>query len=202
MFCLQSRSYIMLFWLFIFLTMVITVTPTYAVNQANQQTVDIKAKYLLLDENKGISTYKGKVLFTKDTLTIQADTVTLYYDGKKLIKAVILGSPADVQHEPDNEANVHSQANKMEYFIDQDKLTLKGRAFVDQGSRRFSGEHIEYDTRQRIITAAGNQSSIANAETSNKSPENKRIHVIIGPDEDTDEAENIKNNAEITSDEE
>lgn len=204
MYCLQNKFYLNLFWLLTFLLLSICVNPAHAAKQskAKQQTLDIKANYLLLDENKGISTYKGKVIFTKDTLVIKADTVTLYYVGKKLTKALILGSPADVQHEPDNEEKVHSQANKMEYFIDQEKLTLKGRAFVDQGSRHFSGEYIEYNTRQGIMTAAGNQNKAINGEASNNSPANNRVHVIIGPDENTEEAENIKNNAAITSVEE
>ncbi|MCW8899060.1 MAG: lipopolysaccharide transport periplasmic protein LptA [Gammaproteobacteria bacterium] len=202
MYCLQNKFYLNLFWLFIFLTLNLCVNPAHA---AKQQTIDIHANYLLLDENKGISIYKGKVLFTKDTLVIKADTVTLYYDGEKLTKAEILGSPADVRHEPDNEEKVHSQANKMEYFIAEEKLTLKGRAFVDQGARHFSGEYIEYDTRQRIITAAGEQNKVTTAETLNNSPTNNRVHVIIGPTEDAANAvdtENVEKNNAQTSDKE
>jgi len=185
MYCLQNRFYLILFGVLILLTLSLCVNPAYAAKQskAKQHTIDIQANYLLLDEQKGISIYKGKVLFTKDTLVIKADTVTLYYDGEKLTKAEILGSPADVRHEPDNEDKVHSQANEMEYFVAEEKLTLKEQAFVDQGSRHFSGEYIEYDTRQRIITAAGKQSQAVNGEASTSSPTNNRVHVIIGPTE-------------------
>ena len=184
MFCLQNK-FLVLFALLI----IISSSPTYA---ANQQVIDIKAQYLLLDENKGISKYKGKVLFTKDTLIIKADTVTLYYKDNKLTKAFITGSPADVQHQPDNEAKVHSQAKIMEFFVSEDRLILKGQAFVNQGNRHFSGEYIEYDTRQRIITAAGNQNRLLNAENSKNSPSKGRVHVIIGPTDDS--AEDSNNN--------
>ena len=177
MFCLQNK-FLSLFVLLI----IIPSSPTYA---DKQQVIDIKAQYLLLDENKGISKYKGNVLFTKDTLTIKADTVTLYYKDKILTKAFITGSPADVNHQPDNEAKVHSQANIMEFFVSEDRLILKGQAFVDQGNRHFSGEYIEYDTRQRIITAAGNQNRLLNAENAKNSPSKGRVHVIIGPTDDT-----------------
>lgn len=186
MFCLQNKFIRLLSLqakLVIFLT-VVSINFTYAANhnKSKQQTLNIKSQYLLLNEKKGISKYKGNVLFTKNTLTIKADTITLYYDGKKLTKALITGSPADVQHQPDNEAKVHSQANSMEYFITEDQLILKGQAFVIQGDRHFSGEYIEYDTRQRTITAAGEQSSTISKENLKNNQPRARVHVIIGPD--------------------
>ena len=155
-------------------------------SKAIQEPIDIKAQYLLLDENKGISKYKGKVLFTQGTLIIKADAITLYHDGEKLIKALIIGSPADIKHQPENEEKVHSQAKKMQYFVTKQKLILEGDAFIDQGDNHFSGEKIEYDTQKKMVTAAGKKINNNNAQQGidkNKSS-NGRIHVIIGPEED------------------
>jgi LPS export ABC transporter protein LptC/lipopolysaccharide transport protein LptA len=148
------------------------------------QMLDIQAQYLLLDEKKGVSIYKGNVIFKKGTLNIKADSITLYFENEKLTKALITGSPADVQHQPDNEAKVHAQANKLEYIISKEQLLLTGRAFVNQGNRHFSGEHIKYDTRQRSITAAGKSTTMHK----NNSPKG-RVHVII----DSENNENDKN---------
>jgi len=170
----------------------------YTVQAANtkaaQDPIEIKAQYLLIDEANGISKYTGNVLFTKGTLIIKADVVTLYSDGEKLTKAVITGSPADVQHQPVNEEKVHSQANKMQYIVATEQLTLTGRAFVNQGDRHFSGELIEYDTQQRTVRASGNKKpdpaatnlTTQGQNTENqaiKSPSSGRVHVIIGPEE-------------------
>ena len=176
-------------FLLLFVLLITFNNPAYAVKQ---QTLDIKAQYLLLNEAKGVSIYKGNVLLSKDTLTIKADTITLYYKNNKLTKALIIGSPADVQHHPDNEDKVHSQANKMEFFVNEDRLVLKGNAFVDQGNRHFSGEYIEYDTRQRIITAAGAKNKLLNATSKKNSPQKDRVHVIIGPTDSTDKT--VENN--------
>ncbi len=190
MFCLQNKF----FFLFSLLILTIIIRPAFAAN-LNQETIDISAKYLLLDEKNGVSKYKGAVFFKKGTLRIKADTITLYHNGGKLTKALIVGSPADVQHYPDNEAKVHSQAKEMEYFVDEERLTLKGQAFVDQGDRHFSGETIEYDTRQRTITAAGNQNNLIKSE---KTPSKGRVHVIIGPDsKSTEDSANDKNKDQI-----
>lgn len=200
MFCLQNRFFnsALIFLLFLIVSNT-TVAGTSASKPAKKQVIDIKANYLLLDEAKGISKYQGEVVFTKETLIIQADTVELFYTGEKLSRALITGSPADVQHQPDNEDKVHSQAKVMEFFVNEDRLTLKGNAIVDQGNRHFSGEYIEYDTRQRTITAAGKQQNI-NDKTSKDFTNNSlptspagsrtgRVHVIIGPDENTENKE-------------
>lgn len=206
MFYLQSnaltRSIIMLL-LFIFGSSSTFAATPLSTSKSKQQNIDIQANYLLLDEGKGISQYKGNVLFTKDTLSIKADTVTLYYDGEQLTKALIKGSPADVHHQPDNEDKVHSQANIMEFFVTEDRLTLKGSAFVDQGDRHFSGEYIEYDTRQRTLTATGGQQGSDNKkpkdfaknspQTTEANSSSGRVHVIIGPDENNENKENLEN---------
>lgn len=175
MYCLQNKFFSIL----LFLTALIIFSPSYAAKAV----IDIKAQYLLLDENKGVSKYKGNVLFKKDSLTIKADTVTLFHKNKKLDKAIITGSPADVQHQPDNEEQVHSQAENMEFFVHDDRLILKGNAFVIQGNQHFSGEIIEYDTRQRIISASGKKTNINNPESSENNIPTGRVHVIIGPNE-------------------
>lgn len=157
--------------------------------QATQEPIDIKAQYLLIDEGKGISKYTGNVLFTKGTLVIKADVITLYSDGEKLTKAVIVGSPADVEHQPENEEKVHSQASNMQYIVATEQLTLTGRAFVNQGDRHFSGEMIKYNTQQRIVTASGNKKSDLTSPEKNaknlspKYPSDGRVHVIIGPED-------------------
>ena len=177
------------------LSLVLTPVASVAADNPKQQVLDIQARYMLLDESKGISIYKGNVLFKKDTLVIKANSMTVYFIGEKINKVSIVGSPADVRHAPDNEAKVHSQAKEMEYLVNEDKLTLTGQAFVTQGNRHFSGESIEYDTRQRIISAAGNKTTVTNnEETSTDSTTNQRVHVIIGPETDNNDA--ISNGSE------
>lgn len=152
--------------------------------------INIIADYLLFDEIKGLSEYKGNVLFSKETLKIKADSITLNHQNNKVTKGLIQGSPAEILHEPDNEAKVTSQARKMEYFVSQDRLELLGAASVTQGNRHFSGEHIIYDTRQHNITAGAIQSPLESVKSSAPETEpnqvlqqpNGRVHVIIGPE--------------------
>jgi len=182
MFCQRNNFFLQL----IILVFFAGIHHTHAAKQTKteQQTFDITANYLLLDEKKGISKYQGNVYFKKGTLAIKADSVILFYEGNELTKALITGSPADVLHYPDNEARVHSQAKTMEYLVSEERLTLKGQAFVDQGDNHFSGETIEYDTRQRTITAAGKQNTLVNAKNSKNTAPNRRVHVIIGPSDE------------------
>lgn len=198
MFCLQNKHFTIL--LILLTSFFSAIHSIQAATRAEQQTIDIKAQYLLLDDKKGISEYKGNVLFTKDSLIIKADTVILHYTKGKLSKAYITGSPADVQHQPENEAKVHSQANTMEFFVKEDRLVLKGQAFVKQGDRHFSGEYIEYNTQQHTITATGkkenaNKVTGSTSDSINDTPSSNRVHVIIGPKDDN-ESNEIKDKIE------
>ena len=143
------------------------------VHAEKSQTIEIKSQNLTMDKLKGMSHYEGNVLLTKGTLKIKADKITLYHQGQEITKALIFGDPADVTHHPDNEPQVHSQAKRMEYYVKNNQLLLLGDAVVDQGSRHFSGERIEYDTRQRQITAGGKDVN---------NPGDGRVHVILGPE--------------------
>lgn len=183
-------------WLLLFLTLTSFAAGSLA--QSNTQTkpvvkklapkiIDISAKTLLLDEKNGISEYKGNVLFKQNTLRIKADTISLFYKDKKLVKALITGSPADVQQHPDNEPEVHSQAEKMEYYVEENRLVLTGNAFVTQGSRHFSGQHIVYDTRQGTLTAGSKSDSTDVVKNTKNNQPNERVHVIIGPTENDKE---------------
>lgn len=169
------------------LLLALAVSSSYAAGKkqsSKSETVDIKAHYVLLDEKKGLSKYKGDVIFTRNTLVIKADEIILYFINNELNKAFITGSPADVRHLPANEAPVHSQAKSMEFFIAEDRLVLKGSAFVDQGDRHFSGESIEYDTRQQTISASSNANNTINSNSKKNAPPEGRVHVIIGPGKD------------------
>ncbi|MFK5913270.1 MAG: lipopolysaccharide transport periplasmic protein LptA [Woeseiaceae bacterium] len=174
----KNKLLTLLFTLFL----TVYTSPSFATQ--NKDVIDIKSQRLLFDEAKGISQYKGHVVMKKGTLTIKASSITVYYKNKKLSKAIIIGSPANIEQHPDNEKSAYAQANRMEYYVDEERLILKGDASVQQGERFFSGEEVEYDTRQRIILASGkNEGSLENK---NESSSNGRVHVIIGPAKETE----------------
>ncbi len=130
------------------------VSAVYALSGDRQQPIHIDADRMVAEKPKGFSHYIGNVHITQGSLKIDADEVYIYLVDGLLNKLIIIGSPAKLQQIPDNSAEVvYSQALRMEYFASTDQLFLMKDAEVWQGGSRFSGEHIEYDTRNSRISA-------------------------------------------------
>lgn len=135
--------------------------------------LEITADDLLLDNTRQVSRYRGHVVIKHQTMKIQADLVELHHAGQQLSQANIAGRPARVDHQPANEAAVHAEANRIEYYVSQQQLILIGKAKVQQGERSFAGEKIEYDLSNRVIKASS---------TTQDAEQDSRVHVIIGPE--------------------
>ncbi len=141
--------------------------------------IRINAKRLHIDQAKGISRYDGQVQFHRDSLHIEADHMILYYHNDKLQRAIISGKPASVTQTPANETAITAHALQMEYFADSELLRLSGNAVVQQGEKRFSGAVIEYNSREKTVQADGQPAA---ASTADKTAPKRRVHVILGND--------------------
>ena len=158
------------------------------------QVVEVSSDSLLLEENEGVATYEGNVLFKKDNLVIKADSITVYQEAGKISKAIITGNPAMVNHKPKNEAPADAQAEHIEYIAASDLLLLTGNALVTRGTQQFSGEKIKYDANEKTLSASGQKTIVKTQEQKpnqkpelkpeqkpEQKPESGRVHVIIGP---------------------
>ncbi len=141
-----------------------------ALSSDRQQPIHIKADRVTLDERKGVSHYQGNVRLTQGTLTILADTMTVYQVNRQLDHVVIQGNPAHYTQRPDNAtAPIKARAQQMVYRSGQATLTLDGQAHVEQEGSTFSGQHIVYEIDKDQIQARGGKQ------------EKERVHVIIQP---------------------
>ncbi len=153
------------------------VSPAYALEGDRQQPIHIDADRMVAEEPKGYSHYLGNVHITQGSLKIDADEVYIYLVDGLLNKLIIIGRPAKLQQIPDNSTEiVYSQAQRMEYFARTDRLFLMKDAEVWQGGNHFSGEHIEYDTRNSRVSA------------NSEGKESGRIRAVIMPKNTTTNA--------------
>lgn len=171
-----STSYIVS--LIIALYAIIGTSPCYALRSDRDQPIDIQADRVEIKEKEEISEYIGNVHLQQGSLDIKADRVTVYLSNGKLIKILIIGSPAVFQQKPENNKDiVRSSAMHMEYFASKEHLVLKTNATVVQGDNHFSGDFIEYDTLNSTVKA--------NKEKGSES----RVHAIIKPGKSDDQQE-------------
>ncbi len=173
------------------LLLVMPVSPVSALNGDREQPIHINADRMVAEEPKGYSHYIGNVHITQGSLKVDADEVYIYLIDGELDKLVIMGNPAKLQQIPDNSTEVvYSRAKRMEYFANTDRLFLIKDAEVWQGANRFSGEHIEYDTRNSRVSA------------NSKGKESGRIRAVIIPKkkatEETIQAEENTTNETLT----
>lgn len=151
---------------------------TWALPSDREKPIEIEADHAQLDDEKGVTQYKGTAILTQGTLKIEGDIITFYYDDdKQLTKAVAQGKLAKYQQvQKPGEKPVRAQALQMEYHAKSQKIYLLGKGHVWQGGDEFSGDRIEYDITRNVVNASSKP-----VKEGTKPRKGERIHIIIQP---------------------
>ncbi len=155
---------------------------TWGLSSDKDQPIEVEADYAELDDEKGLTIYKGNVIVTQGSMKIKGDTMTVTYNANSdLDTMVVVGKPAHYQQLPDN-SKVPDEAEglRMEYFALKNYIVLMNNALVKQEGLRFSGNRIEYDTERSIVKAKGNASA-GNTDGSKKKDPNARVKITLKP---------------------
>ena len=141
--------------------------------------ISIEADHAQLDDELGITQYRGRAILTQGTLRIDGDIITFYYDkNKQLTKVVAQGKMAKYQQvQKPGEDPVKAEALQMEYHAGGQKIHLLGQGFVWQNGSKFSGNRIEYDIARNIVNANAKPVTVGNKVERTKG----RVHFIIDP---------------------
>lgn len=158
--------------LLVALTLVPAVSA-WALSTDRNQPVRITADRMRADERLGISHYEGDVFLKQGSLEIRSDELTVHLQDGEVTRIIVTGNPARLQQQPDNREMVYSEARRMEYNTQSGELLLIDDARVKQGSNRFSGARIHYDTRNSIVAA--------NRDAADSEREDGRVRAIIEP---------------------
>ncbi len=157
-----------IFWLLLLPAM------SMALPNDQSQPIHIKSDTAEIDDAKGISIYRGKVIIKQGTLHLTADTVTIYNKGKSISRLVAVGNPAHYkQQQKDNESLTHAFGKKIEYLLANERIIITDNARLEQEQNSFAGDRIDYDIKQKIV----------NAYSDNKSSQGKpsRVEMVIQP---------------------
>lgn len=122
------------------------------------QSITIMSDRAERDEQKGTTTYAGNVTMQQGSMRIDADKVVIYNDKNKVTKIVATGTPARYQQKPSaKEGLVVAEADRLEYNIAQETLHLINSAFLKQEGTSLSGKRIDYDVKQSVVKAGGDE---------------------------------------------
>ncbi|MDH5258559.1 MAG: lipopolysaccharide transport periplasmic protein LptA [Gammaproteobacteria bacterium] len=156
---------------FFFLVLTLCYSIVHGLETDKSSPILIEANQVDMAEKSGISTYTGNVKLEQGSIKINADSIVVYTQNKKLQRIIATGSPATFSQKPDNQTDdVHASAQHVEYSSLSGMLILLNNANMQQGSNLFSGNRIEYDTNNDILSAKSSQKN------------NQRVKAVIQPE--------------------
>ena len=170
--------------LLVFLLGLLTANHVQALSTDKDQPIEVEADSAELDDEKGITIYRGNVIVTQGSMRITGDIMTVTYnENSDLDTLVVEGKPAHYRQMPDN-SKVYDEAEalQMDYYALKNYIVLMDNALVKQEGLRFSGNRIEYDTERSIVKAKGKtNTSSGNKDGSDKKDPNARVKIILKP---------------------
>ncbi len=133
----------------------------HALPEDGQQPIHIQADAGSFDPNDGVSVLTGSVQLDQGTLRVRADSVTVSNRDRRLDRIIAEGGPDKPatfrQRLQPGEPFVNAHARRIDYAIAEERLELKGGAFLSQAGREFSGEVIFWDIKAGRVDARSDQ---------------------------------------------
>ena len=131
-------------------------TSAWALSTDKDQPIEIEADSADLDDEKGVTIYRGNVILIQGSVRMTGDTMTVYFTNDELDTLIMEGKPATYRQLPDG-SKVYDEAEalRMEYYELKSLIILIDKASFKQEGLSFSGNRIEYDTENSRIKAKG-----------------------------------------------
>jgi lipopolysaccharide export system protein LptA len=147
-----------------------TVVPLWALESDRDQPMQLEADSLAIDESTGVSLYEGNVTIVQGSLKLWADRLWVYRNQGKTEKVVSEGEPARFSQLPQVGAEeIHGQARRIEFHVDQDEMLLIDNALLEQGGNSFRNDRIVYNRANAQVRAGGSAQG------------KQRVQVVIEP---------------------
>ena len=153
-----------------------------ALSTDSDQPIAIEADQAEHDDAKRVTTYRRNVIIDQGSLHITGDTVTVQFDGQgEVTKITALGVPAHFRQLPDGDTSHRKAwAKRMEYFPEQDLISLLGEARYEKDGSRVQADRLVYDSlnaRFKALTDTAGTSAGSDGETTGKKPERVKIQI-------------------------
>ena len=136
-----------------------------------EKTISIESDSAERNEKTGLTVYSGNVIISQGSILIEADQITLHYQGSKISRIECTGTPASYQQKPQFEgAMLVARAEHIDYLLADDQIILKRNAVLSRNGTIIKGDSIDYDIKKETWKAKGNDLG-----------EQKRIQLVIPP---------------------
>lgn len=121
-----------------------------------QQSIELRAQGFdgSLAED-GDSTFTGNVAITQGTLAIGAARMVITRAKGEVARIRFQGQPATMQQQNDNGALMRAAAEKIDYDVTAEIVTLSGNVVVNQDGNDLRGQNIVYNLKDERLNASG-----------------------------------------------
>lgn len=117
-----------------------------AVPQDAEQPIHIQADRAEIDQTAERVVYSGEVRVEQGTMQVTADEMTVEYKDQKVVRITAVGTPARYQQQLEiDQSVVRADARTIVYHTRDEKLDLRGDAFLIQEGNEIRGDLIKYD---------------------------------------------------------
>lgn len=135
--------------------------PAAALKGDTDQPINIDSGSQSLDMDNNVVVFSDNVLITQGSIKITANKVTITRQEGKKEQIEANGSPVTFQQTLDNGKPVNGKANKVQYDLGAEFLTLIGNAELKQQDSLIKAERITYDVKkQQLKATSGGKSRV------------------------------------------
>ncbi len=148
-----------------------TAVAAVALPDDRKQTISIESDSAERNEKTGLTVYSGNVIISQGSILIEADQITLHYQGSKISRIECQSTPASYQQQPQAQGPMLvARAEHIDYLLADDQIVLQRNAVLSRNGTIIRGDSINYDIKNETWKAKGNDLG-----------EQKRIQLVIPP---------------------
>ncbi len=167
---------------FVIVLLALSASPAvHALKSDRDKPMDIEADRVDVDDNKGISTFRGNVHVIRGSMHIRGDVVVVHRDANSEIDNIVAtgndSKRALYRQRPDNKpTDVVGQAIRIHYDAKKEIVTLKKQGEIQQDKDIFRGNLLIYHAKTDKVSASG---------TDKKNGNNGRVRMRLQPSNKT-----------------
>jgi len=140
-----------------------------ALTDDSTKPINIQADSAEINDDTGISTYRGNVKITQGSTVLTGDIVILETANKKVKKIISEGKLSTFKQTTDDGRKINAEAEKMVYSITGNKIVLTKNAKLTEAGNTFSSDKITFYTDKEIVTAGSSSG-------------NDRVNITVFPE--------------------
>ncbi len=140
-----------------------------ALTDDSTKPINIQADSAEINDDTGISTYRGNVKITQGSTVLTGDIVILETANKKVKKIISEGKLSTFKQTTDDGRKINAEAEKMVYSITGNKIVLTKNAKLTEAGNSFASDKITFYTDKEIVTAGSSSG-------------NDRVNITVFPE--------------------